>query len=108
MKSIIIIPVYKDYFIDGEYLILKYNQRYFGKESSLGIFDMPLYITADGSEVKEASDDIFQRLYSKYADSNEIVRIFKIGGARKLMVGTYDGSDVKILKDKSFVVITKK
>lgn len=98
----------KDYLVDGEYLIVKYNEKYFDKEASRGIFDIPVYITADGIEVKEASADKRDELYSKYGNSKDKVDIFEIGTSRKLMIGTYDGSNVKILKDKSFTVDIKK
>jgi len=98
----------KDYFVDGEYLIVRYNQKYFGKDSFVRVLDIPIYVTADGKEVKVAADTKADKLYSKYSDLNENVRAFKVGTATKLMVGTYDGLDVKILKDKSFTVTTKK
>lgn len=98
----------KDYFIDGDYLIVRYNQKYFGKDSLRQIFDMSIYVTIDGAEVKEADDDKRNELYSKYDNLKNNVQIFKIGASRNIMVGTYDGSNVKMLKDKSFTVKMKK
>ncbi len=98
----------KDYFIDGDYLIVRYNQKYFGKDSLTHMFDMPIYVTIDGTEVKEAGDDKGNELESKYRNFKGYVRVFKIGAERNIMIGTYDGSNVKMLKDKSFTVKMKK
>lgn len=98
----------KDYFIDGDYLIVRYNEKYFGKERFRQRFHIPIYVTIDGTEVKEVWDDKENELESKYRNFKNNVRIYKIGTSRNIMVGTYDGSNVKILKDKSFTVKIKK
>ncbi len=98
----------KDYFIDGDYLIIRYNQKYFGKESLRHPYDTSIYVMAEGSEAKEVDGNEIDRLPHKYDDLNGHIRIFNIGKARNLMVGTYDGLNTKILKDKKVTVNTKK
>lgn len=94
----------KDYFIDEDYLIIKYNEKYFGKDSLRQSADLSIYVTVDDKEDK--SDDTEKRaeLYGKYNDSKHRMELIKVGASRDIKVGTYDGSNVKLLKDKSITV----
>lgn len=94
----------KDYFIDGEYLIIKYNERYFGKDSLRQSNHLSIYVTVDDKE--EESDDTEKReeLYDKYNDSKYRLKLIKVGASRNIKIGTYDCSNVKLLKDKSITV----
>lgn len=98
----------KDYFIDGEYLIVRCDEKYFGKERFRQRFHIPIYVKIDGAEVNEGWGDKENELCRKYHNFNDNVQVFKIGTSRNIMIGTYDGSNVKILKDKSFTVKMKK
>ncbi|MDP4144183.1 MAG: DUF4179 domain-containing protein [Bacillota bacterium] len=99
----------KDYCLDGDYLIVKYNEMYFGQEALPQLFDNLIYVNADGKEVSEGKDDKrLSELYKKYLNPNCTIRIFEVGKCRNIMVGTYDGSNVKIMKDKAFTVSMKK
>lgn len=96
-----------NYFKDGEYLIVEYNQKYFGKESFRGIVDAPIYIMADGNEIKEDGPEA-ETLYNKYQNTKERIKICKIGTASDIEIGTYDGTNIRLLKDQSFTVDVKK
>lgn len=96
-----------NYFKDGEYLIVEYSQKYFGKESLRGIMDAPIYIMADGNEIKEDGPEA-EILYNKYGNFKEQIKICKIGTASNIQIGTYDGTNIKLLKDQSFTVDVKK
>ena len=96
-----------NYFMDGDYLIVKYNQEYFGKGTGYSWFSLPVYVTADGKEIK-GDDEESYRVLDKYYNYHENVRVFKIGSSRNIMIGTYDDSNVKIMKDKSYTIKIKK
>ena len=97
-----------NYFMDGDYLIVKFHTQYFGKGTSGNSwFSEPLYVTADGKEINEY-DEKSGLLWRKYYNHNDNVQIFKIGLSRDIMIGTYDGSNVKIMKDKSTTIKLKK
>ncbi len=95
-----------NYFMDGDYLIVKFHSQYFGKgNSGNSWFSLPLYVTADGKAVEGKGDDEKANLlWQKYYNHNENVQIFKIGSCKDIMIGTYDGSNVKIMKDKSTTI----
>lgn len=98
----------KNYFIDGDYLVVKYNQKYFGKDSLTCPFDIPIYVMGKGNKIEEISDyKKIDTIYNKYHNSNDNMSVFKVGKERDLMVGTYDGANVKILKDKAITIKLK-
>ncbi|WP_278335280.1 DUF4179 domain-containing protein [Clostridium kluyveri] len=98
----------KDYFIEGDYLVVKYAQQYNGKEGLNNYIDMPIYLIADGTEIKEYTvGDKAIELWRKYDNDNQPIHVYKIGKARDIRIGTYDGSDLMIMKDKSITVKTK-
>lgn len=97
----------KDYFIDGDYLVVRYNQKCFGKDN-LDTFAIPIYVMSKGNKIEEISDyQKIDTIYSKYKKPNEYMGVFKVGKERDLMVGTYDGADMKILKDKAITIKLK-
>ncbi|MHC6178443.1 DUF4179 domain-containing protein [Clostridium sp. JNZ X4-2] len=97
----------KDYFITGDYLVVKYTQQYNGREGFENIIP-PIYLIADGTEINECTaDDKAIGLSEKHDNDNQKIRVYKIGKARDISIGTYDGSDLMIMKDKSITVKTK-
>ncbi|NMM64953.1 DUF4179 domain-containing protein [Clostridium sp. P21] len=97
----------KDYFIEGDYLVIKYAQQYNGKEALSNVLDTPIYLTVDGTEMKEAVDDAAKSIRNKYDNNTQPVSVYKIGKSRDIMLGTYDGFNLTIMKDKSITVKTK-
>ncbi|ADK15805.1 hypothetical protein WX45_01188 [Clostridium ljungdahlii DSM 13528] len=97
----------KDYFIEGDYLVIKEAMQYNGKESLRNVINIPTYLAVDGNEIKEATDDIAKNLYNKYRNDTQPICIYKIGKSRNIKIGTYDGSNLTIMKDKSITVKTK-
>lgn len=100
--------VVKEHFIEGQYLVVKYNEKYIGSISSATLFDTSVYITADGKEMFEAKDEGSEKLLRKYYNAKENVKVFKGDYASNLMIGAYDSSDVKLIKDKSFTIDLRK
>lgn len=94
----------KDYFIDGEYLVVKFNQKYFGKDSLKQTPDMGIYVTLDDDIVNTDVDNKIKEIYAKYSDLEQYINVFKVGSSRNIKIGTYDGSNIKMLKDKSITV----
>lgn len=103
-RSVII----KDYFVEDGYLVVKYANEYFGKESYRQLCDSRIYITADGSELTWPNEDKAKLLQQKYDTENQYVGIFKVGNSQNIMVGTYDGSSMKLLKDYSTTINIEK
>jgi hypothetical protein len=91
--------VVKDYFIEDGYLVVTYANEYFGKESYRQLCDSRIYITVDGIELDFPNDEKASELQQKYNTRNQSVDIYKVGSSQNVMVGTYDGSRVKILKE---------
>jgi hypothetical protein len=99
--------VIKDYFIEDGYLVAKYVNQYFGNESYRQMCDLGIYITADGIELAFPNDEKASELQQKYNTENQSVGIYKVGNSQNVMVGTYDGSRVKILKEYMTTVKTE-
>lgn len=99
----------KNYFIEDNYLVVKYVQQYEGKEALMNVANIPMYLVADGTEMKEhgMTDTKAEEIYRKYDNRKEPVHVYKIGKARDISIGTYDASNIKIMKDKSITVKTK-
>lgn len=97
----------KDYFIEDGYLVVKYANEYFGKESFRQICDLNIYLMADGTELTFPSDDKASDLHQKYDNQNQDVGIYKVGNSQNIMVGIYDGSRIKILKEYSTTINIK-
>lgn len=97
----------KDYFVKGDYLFVKYVQKYQGKESLNNAIDTPIYLTVNGIELKEAVDNAANSFRNKYTNDIQPISIYKIGKARNIMLGTYNGSNLTIMKDKSVTIKTK-
>lgn len=97
----------KDYFIEGDYLVIKYAQQYKGKEALSNMMGTPIYLTVDGTQIKGAVDAGANSICNRYENDPQSVSIYKIGKSRDIMLGTYDGSDLTIMKDKSITVKTK-
>jgi hypothetical protein len=62
---------------------------------------------ADGTELTFPSDDKASDLHQKYDNQNQDVGIYKVGNSQNIMVGTYDGSRIKILKEYSTTINIK-
>lgn len=97
----------KDYFIEGDYLVIKYAQQYKGKEALNNLLYTQTYLTVDGTQIKEAVDAGAKSIRNRYENDPQPVSVYKIGKSRDIMLGTYDGSDLTIMKDKSITVKTK-
>lgn len=99
----------KNYFIEDNYLVVKYVQQYEGKEALMNVANIPMYLIADGTEMQEhaMTDNKGEEIYRKYDNRKEPVHVYKIGKARDISIGIYDGSNIKIMKDKSITVKTK-
>ena len=96
--------VIKDYFIEGDYLVVRYSQKNFGKDGFPQIFGAGIYLTVEGVQVKDATDDKARELNERYNDQKDVTIVYKVGASRNFMVGTLEGSNVKILKDQSVTV----
>lgn len=99
-RSIII----KDYFVEDGYLVVKYANEYFGKESYRQLCDSRIYLMADDTELSWPNDEKANQLQEKYNNQNQSVGVYKVGNSQDIMVGTYDGSRIKILKEYSTTV----
>jgi hypothetical protein len=97
----------KDYFIEDGYLVMKYVNEYFGKESYRQFCDASIYLTANGTELEFPNDDKAKLLEQKYTTLNQCLVIYKIEDSQNIMIGTYDMSNVKILKDLSTTIQVK-
>ena len=93
--------IIKDYIIEDGYLIIKYANMYFGKESYRQICDLRIYLTADGTELSWPNDNKAELILRKYDNGNQGVAIFKVGNSQNIMVGTYNGVNLKMLKEYS-------
>lgn len=97
----------KDYFIEGDYLVIKYAQQYKGKESLGNLLYTPIYLTVDGTQIKEAVDAGANSIRNRYENDPQAASVYKIGKSRDIMLGAYDDSNLTIMKDKSITVKTK-
>lgn len=97
----------EEYFIEEGYLVVKFANEYFGKESYRQLCDSGIYLTADGNQLVSVDDDKAVLLCQKYDSKNQHVGVYKVGDAKNIMVGTYNGSGIKILKDYSTTVQVK-
>lgn len=105
-----------DVVVDGEYLIVKYAERYLDARFT-SVTSMHLgriYVNADEQEVSEKEDsneDTEKKieLYSKYNEKNknDLVRVFRIGDSKDIEIGAYDGTSIEILKEQGFTVTKK-
>lgn len=68
----------------------------------------PIYLTVDGTQIKEAVDAGANSIRNRYENDPQPTCVYKIGKSRDIMLGTYDGSDLTVMKDKSITVKTKK
>lgn len=89
--------------VDGEYLIVKYNNKYHGK-TIVSPYGGDIGIKVNGTILKEEEDF---NLTEKYRSEGVNTRVYKIGNAKTVEIEAYDTMLKELYEDKAITVENK-
>lgn len=92
----------EDLKVDGEYLIVKYNNKYYDKSVQIG--DKDIGIKVNGVLLNEANRVDLDR---KYDSQDANTRIYKIGNAKTIEIEAYDTMLKDLHEDEAITVVNK-
>ncbi|WP_234122441.1 DUF4179 domain-containing protein [Clostridium hydrogenum] len=89
--------------VDGEYLIVKYNNKYKGK-TIVSPNGGDIGVKVNGTLLKEENESI---LTEKYKSEDANIRVYKIGSAKTVEIEAYDTMLKELHEDEAITVVNK-